>query len=98
MNEEIQQLLYHPIAAGMAAAFALVCTLLIPVGAGYIGAEYTALVVTPSAGYLLGVVATVFGVWLFNKVLYGTLVYDWIAEFIAWCAKYDLYTPGGESA
>jgi len=82
----------------MAGAFALVCTLLVPVGLGYVVAEFTSLVVTPAGGYGAGVVATLFGIWAFNKVLYGTLVYDWIAEFLVWAQKYNLPVPGGESA
>lgn len=98
MNDTLEDLAYHPVAAGMAAAFALVVSLLGPAAAGFV-AVTTGVVVLPfGLTYALGAAAMGVGFLLFNRVLHGTLVYGWVAEFLTWARRAGFSVPGGERA
>lgn len=98
MKDALEEFLYHPVAAGMAAAFCLVASLLGPVALGY-AAVTTGVVVLPfGLTYLLGAFGALVGFLLFNRVLHGTLVHGWVAEFLGWASKAGFTVPGGERA
>ncbi len=100
MSDTLEQLWLateHPAAEGLAGCFALLVALVGPMVAG------AGLAAVASAGfgltYALGVVGALVGVAAFNRVLWQTVVYEWVARFVQWAAGYNLGSfSGGERA
>jgi uncharacterized membrane protein YeaQ/YmgE (transglycosylase-associated protein family) len=99
--DEIALATEHPVAQGAAALLALLAALLAPVVGGWLIAEHLILMLgTPDTwltAYACGVVGAFTGVWLFNRVLYGTRVYDWLTAFVRLCRRTGVAFEGGEA-
>jgi len=92
-----ESLLTHPVVEGVAGFFAIVFALLAPIAAGAAVVGLVLVPLTMIEAFFIGVGTTVVGVALFNRILYGTLVYEWIAGFIAWAEARNLtVSTGGE--
>ena len=92
----------HPAAEGAAGCILLVAAFLAPVVGLFFLAERVILYAGAgdpwATAYAFGVLGTFTGVWLFNKVLYGTVVYEWVASFVEWAQMTGLAFGDGEAA
>lgn len=82
----------HPVAEGAAALVALVGALAAPIVGGY--ALTVAVDPAPVGAYGLGGIAALTGVWAFNRVLYRTRVYDWVARLFVWTGVRGITNEG----
>jgi len=92
--ERLWEATEHPATEGLAGCVALLAAFLAPIVAGLVVVE-TALGVGTTGAYALGAVGAFGGVWAFNRVLWHTIVHDWIANFREFIELTDIGSMGG---
>lgn len=94
MIERVALATDHPATEGLAGCLVLIAAVLAPIVGGYLLAEYVILTSGTTDAWLyaygFGVAGALGGVWLFNRVLWGTIVREWIASFVDWSRRYGI--------